>query len=314
MGIRQTYRKYFNAVSFCVVHLFLFMGSETIHTFGNLSSAASSNCMKFMTWNATGIMSSASYLSKALKSFDVDVCGIYEHWLYKKDLHFLESIHKSYNYSAMSDFDLERPSRRKVGKGGVALLWKCSIDSRISALNIDDDRMIGLQYQISENTFIYVIQVYLPSANHSVEDFETYLCKLQDILSMYADRGTLVVMGDFNAHLNGRTFVKFHDRRSKLFKQLLSVNNLLSVNTLPLCTGASTTFVSYSGEYTSLIDHILIGMEKVDLVLTCKVPDDDALNVSSHRPILMHFEIPHVEQTGFNMSPTNPVKWRGVKL
>ena len=92
------------------------------------------------------------------------------------------------------------------------------------------------------------------------------------------------------------------------------MNNLLSVNTLPLCTGASTTFVSYSGEYTSLIDHILIRMEKVDLVLTCKVPDDDALNVSSHRPILMHFEIPHVEQTGFNMSPTNPVKWRGVKL
>ena len=162
----------------------------------------------------------------------------------------------------MSDFDLERPSRRKVGKGGVALLWKCSIDSRISALNIDDDRMIGLQYQISENTFIYVIEVYLPSANHSMEDFETYLCKLQDILSMYADRGTLVVMGDFNAHLNGRTFVKFHDRRSKLLKQLLSVNNLLSVNTLPLCTGASTTFVSYSGEYTSLIDHILIRMEK----------------------------------------------------
>ena len=28
----------------------------------------------------------------------------------------------------------------------------------------------------------------------------------------------------------------------------------------------------------------------------------------------MHFEIPHNEQTGFNMSPTNPVKWRGVKL
>ena len=69
------------------------------------------------------------------------------------------------------------------------------------------------------------------------------------------------------------------------------MNNLLSVNTLLLCTGASTTFVSYSGEYTSLIDHILIRMEKVDLVLTCKVPDDDTLNISSHRPILMHFEI-----------------------
>ncbi|MCG8044308.1 MAG: reverse transcriptase family protein, partial [Candidatus Thiodiazotropha endolucinida] len=46
----------------------------------------------------------------------------------------------------------------------------------------------------------------------------------------------------------------------------------------------------------------------------CNVPDDDALNVSSHRPILMQIELPHVEQTGFHLSTTNPVKWRGVKM
>ena len=56
-------------------------------------------------------------------------------------------------YAAVSDFDLERPSKRKVGKGGVALFWKRSIDKRDTLLNIDDDRMIGVQYQITENCF-----------------------------------------------------------------------------------------------------------------------------------------------------------------
>ena len=268
--------------------------------------------MKFMTWNASGIMSSGSYLGNALKQSDIDICGVSEHWLYKKDLHFLDSIHKSYNYAAVADFDLEKPSRRKNGKGGVALFWKRSIDSKITLLNIDDDRIIGIQYQLSEFNFIFVIQVYFPSANYRIAEFESYLFKLQDLCSMYSDKGTLIIMGDFNAHKNGRVFLKGHDRRSNLLQQFLSGNNFLSVNTLPLCTGATSTFVSYSGEYTSMIDHILIQIEKIDLVSTCNVLDDDALNVSTHRPIVMHIELPYVEQIASSTAFRRRVRWRGV--
>lgn len=45
--------------------------------------------LNICTWNATGIMSSATYLSNSLKYRNVDICGISEHWLYEKDLHFL---------------------------------------------------------------------------------------------------------------------------------------------------------------------------------------------------------------------------------
>ena len=268
--------------------------------------------MKFMTWNASGIMSSGSYLSNTLKQLDIDICGVSEHWLYQKDLHFLDSVHKSYNHAAVADFDLEKPSRRKVGKGGVALFWKCCLDSNITMLNIDDDRIIGVQYQLSESNFIFVIQVYFPSANHRINEFELYLCKLQDLCSMYSDKGTLIIMGDFNAHRNGRVFLKGHDMRSNLLQQFLTGNTFVAINTLPLCTGATSTFVSYSGEYTSMIDHILIQIEKTDLVSMCKVLDDDALNVSTHRPIVMRFELPHVEQIGSKASLRHRVKWRGV--
>ena len=126
---------------------------------------------------------------------------------------------------------------------------------------------------------------------------------------MYLDKGTLVVMGDFNAHINGQLFIKCHDRRSHIFNQFLSENKLSIANTLDLCTGTPSTFVSYCGQYTSMIDHILVQNEKVDLVSVCKILDDDALNVSTHRPIVMHLNLPHAEQFLSDVPCRRRVKW-----
>ena len=75
-----------------------------------------------MTWNVTGIISSSSYLVELLNNNAIDICGISEHWLYEKNLYFLESLDNNYKSYAVSDFDLKRASNRKVGKGGVAIL------------------------------------------------------------------------------------------------------------------------------------------------------------------------------------------------
>ena len=69
-----------------------------------------------MSWNAIGIMSSDSYLGRTLEQLSVDICGVGEHWLYKNDLHFLDSINSTYKYAAVSDSDLEKKGR----KG-----WRC---------------------------------------------------------------------------------------------------------------------------------------------------------------------------------------------
>ena len=59
-----------------------------------------------------------------------------------------------------------------------------------------------------------------------------------DTCSMNMEMGTLIIMGDFNAHVNGRIFVKPHDRSSVSFSHFLATNNVVPVNTLPLCNGA----------------------------------------------------------------------------
>ena len=47
--------------------------------------------LNIMTWNATGFISSASYLCDALKDNAVDICGISEHFLFPNNVHFLDT-------------------------------------------------------------------------------------------------------------------------------------------------------------------------------------------------------------------------------
>ena len=96
--------------------------------------------------------------------------------------------------------------------------------------------------------------------------------------------------------------------------QFLASNNLISINTLQMCSGALSTFVLYTGEQLSMIDHILIPVEKVDLISFCEILDDDALNVSTHRPVYCHVYLPHAKQSTKPFpSVRHCVQWRGAK-
>ena len=56
---------------------------------------------------------------------------------------------------------------RKMNEGGVALLWRKSLANCIVPLELNDDRIIGIQLQISPSDYIVIYQVYLPCANYS---------------------------------------------------------------------------------------------------------------------------------------------------
>ena len=128
-----------------------------------------------MSWNVTGLSSSSSYLADGLTKFSVDFCGLCEHWLYDKDLHFLCKINSAYSSFAVSDSSLRVDCARKVGKGGVAIMWKRQYDNIVSRLPITSERIIGIQVELSPSYFVYIIQSYLPSKNHTREKFAEYI-------------------------------------------------------------------------------------------------------------------------------------------
>jgi hypothetical protein len=255
-------------------------------------------------------MSSSTYLSTILGARDIDVCGISEHWLRDRDQHFMNSIHPNYDTFCMSDKALCFGGRN-YGKGGVALMWKKQYTNNVVCLPLEDDRLIGIQIHLQDHSFIFFIQVYLPSRNNGIERYNEYIDILCDVIYRYSNKGKVIIMGDFNAHLQGYSFLKDNDSRSNKLYDFLTCNNYVAVNSLPLCQGAKSTFVSYDGLCESLIDHILSPVEMLDLVDCCEILDDCSLNVSSHRPVVCTFTLPPCYDL-HNANSHRYVKWSRV--
>ena len=268
--------------------------------------------LKLATWNATGIMSGASYVNKLLSQRHIDILGLSEHWLSDCNMHFLGSINCDYIAFGVSDRDLRIPSSRRVGKGGVALMWHKSISSRVSLLDIESDRICGIQYRLSKNNFVYILQVYAPCRNTSIYNYRDFVDFLQTIISMYSENGIVIVIGDLNAHLQGHRYIKSPDERGKCMQRMLHYHNLVSVNSLPNCYGATSTFVSYGDFYESLIDHILVQDTSLDTVSFCEIVDDDVLNVSRHRPIICEMSIPTAAFLTEKLPGVSHIKWKRI--
>ena len=272
------------------------------------------NPINLVTWNATGLMSSAGYLCKVLQSHEIDFCGVAEHWLSSNSSNFINSLSSNYNSIVVIDNNYKNRNS-KMGRGGVALMWNRKHDNNVSQLFIDDDRIAGIQFDVNDGSFLFIFQVYLPCTNYPASFYKQYIEKLYNIWSTYSSHGSVIFMGDFNAKFLGN--VKSVRQRDRQFTQFMADTGLLACNTLPLCTGASSSFVSYDKKSEALIDHICIPVEKEYYIQSCEILDDDCLNVSNHRPIVLKILL-HTSVASFgtsdnsNFDQTKQINWSKV--
>lgn len=237
--------------------------------------------LNICSWNATGIMSSLVYMHKVLTTRDIQICGLSEHWLFRHNEHFLGHIHADYQYYSKCSNDLCIPNpQRKVGKAGVAILYHKNLASQIKLLEVDTDRVIGIQLQL-KSTYMFIFQVYLPTTSYSIDTFTQYVDLISDLYASYSQHGEVLIMGDFNTELNG------NDARSRQFLNMLATHQSTAVTKTSLRTGADVSYVPFNGGEGSLIDHFAMPTDKMNQVVLCEVAIDTALNVSNHRPILL---------------------------
>lgn len=114
-------------------------------------------------------------------------------------------------------------------------MWHKRLSHFITSLTIDDDRIVGVQVQLSPGVFVFIFQIYLPCSNHSVEIYTHYIETLYDLCNMYCTPGIPIFLGDYNA-LCLLDKVKTQD---VLLRQFLSDSNLCALNTLLWCKGAT---------------------------------------------------------------------------
>ena len=239
-----------------------------------------------MCWNCRGVMSATPYLVDCLVRYNIDVCGISEHHLRLYNSTFLNTIDS--NYSAFTKCATERDPTlyRNSNKGGVALLIRNNLIHVTSLLEIDSDRITGVEVILNDLTILYIFCVYLPSSNLSDCLFHEYLEMLEELYMAYSLHGTVIIIGDMNVKIAGPKYSFTSDKRSDSFKRFISKYNLLSVNVQWFCKGPVHTHESYTGGPTSALDHILVPSELIPYVIYAKVDNECSLQLSDHKPVV----------------------------
>ena len=221
-----------------------------------------------------------------------DIILIQEHWLWPFELHSLSSILSGFTAHGLCDRRLNKTSELLRGCGGIAILWKKSIAAHPIHLNIDNDRICGIELPLENHIIkkLLVFNIYFPSTDtdysHSV--FWTWRLSLTctvmwgQLLSLL---GTSILI---LAHWQVLEALGPPIREVFLSRSLLFISSHAQVS-----SGSSFTY--HSGDRFSTVDYIVINRTASDLLDSCGGLFDHPLNVSDHLPLFIALQVHYSE-------------------
>lgn len=268
--------------------------------------------LNIMCWNCRGVYSAIPYLSEFLSENEINICGLSEHWLRSYQLHALDTINKDY-YSIPKGVDFYNPDAYECNtRSGVAFLVSRNLSSYVTTIDIDSDRIIGIELNIPNGRSYLILSVYLPATTQPFHLFRENIEMLHELISTYHESKSVLVIGDFNTKICGPRYDARQDDRGELMNTLLDDFSLYSVNMDNGCTGPIMTFQSYSTGPSTGIDHILLPEHCRQDVLAAKVVNDSDHSTSDHRPILCSLTLPGALQNSMHTNKT-VVSWERAK-
>jgi exonuclease III len=248
------------------------------------------NKLTISCFNVRGIMSSCKYIESLLESYDIDILGISEHWLFPHSLSFLNNISSMYEGLGVCCNDLDPATSHHRGKGGVAFLYKKSLKHTLNSIEVEDDRIQGISITVGDGRFLKIFNVYLPSSNYSNILYEEYIDKLYEVYCANSE-SECIFMGDFNCEIQGQRCKKATPVRSELLCHLLDNLNYVSLSVNEACGGPEYTYdPTGSHNVTSHIDHFLVS-KILESVVTKSSIIEEAENPSDHLPIMVNVSV-----------------------
>ena len=192
--------------------------------------------LRLICWNISGVKYNLCFLHQILK--DCDICCIQEHWLFPDDFRFLDTVNPKFDTWGRCDSRLSLDSLSRRGKGGLAFFWRKSLMASVEVLeNIGNDRIAAISVKQHESEQMFLVGTYLPCATESMEVYNSYVEQLENVLYQLQQRGTIIIMGDINAHIGHlggpRSFGKVNSRGCN-FMKIINDFDLLSVNSQPV--------------------------------------------------------------------------------
>ena len=209
----------------------------------------------------------------------MDICAISEHWLFPHSLCFLGCIDNDFDYAASADRALFAHPLPPRGQGGVALLWRKSINASVEVIDLDEDRIIGIKLNFKDSLPLFIFSVYLPPVNYDLDSFIQYIELLTDIFNTFSVMGNVIFM----------SYTGTRSTRADYFQRLTDLHDLVAVNDKHCSSVQRYTFESFCGRNRSVIDYIFMPSDLVMQVTDCHVCDDNAYNLSDHLPVICNF-------------------------
>ena len=253
------------------------------------------------------------YFKSIIDQFDI--LAISEHSLFEEQLGIIKTATDgTYNYHAVSASDNPRIISGEQAHGGVALLWKNSINDFVTPIkSIQSDRIVGIKCEFSGCRPLFILGVYLPSNNHTLDEFQECLDLLWALYESLSADGFVIVLGDVNGDFGNCLGVrgkKEPNVRGKLLIDFANFFNVCPVNLLSSCSGPLETYISHCGRFRSTIDYILLPNYLRNKIIMSKTFDFDADNTSDHQPVILKLD--YITQLSNDQPVVIPVRKQKV--
>ena len=111
--------------------------------------------------------------------------------------------------------------------------------------------MVGIKCEFNGCRPLFILSVYLPASNHSIEDYRECLDFLWALYDSLSSSGFVIVMGDLNGDLGsslGDKGTKEPNDRGLLLCDFANFFNLSLVNLLSTCNGPWSLISRIAGD------------------------------------------------------------------
>ncbi len=155
--------------------------------------------IKIISFNCYGLKSSVNEIKEMCDHHDIIL--LQETLLYPSDLVLLKSLHEDFYGDGVSSIDVE--SRLIQGRpyGGLAVLWRKTLNIKVAVHKYDDNRLLGVTINSGDNQF-FILNVYMPTCHpDNLDDFNFYLYKI-NMLLRESNAAFKFAIGDFNSDIH----------------------------------------------------------------------------------------------------------------
>jgi exonuclease III len=161
------------------------------------------------------------------------------------------------------------------GYGGTAILWRKDIDTIVTSLTIDNNRMQCTE--ITGDPNLLITSIYLPckGSPNSQDEFQECIDQLHEIMSTYEQTYQVIIGGDFNEEITNINTTT----RQQYVVEFMAEHQMYTKEMGP-------TFINATGKDCTSIDYILFQESYREQISSIKKIDVIA-NVSDHYPILL---------------------------